>query len=192
MSEDLFRVESAVRATSSGNLTWERWTHDCAVALGFAGQRNPLGFAVVRYLSDDPSSSAVWNVVLVLAGVLVKRGFAATLTKDAAMVAFDFWRDSRCPHCAGRGVTGQDQQMCGVCGGTGKREKPDNPEILRAALSELIAAEQWMEGQLRARLRDQQYQADGEGLKVNLPRRHHQDDQGFSRLTATPTRKMHE
>lgn len=153
MSDELFRVESAVRATSSGNLTWERWTHDCAVALGFAGQRNPLGFAVVRYLSDDPSSSAVWNVVLVLAGVLVKRGFDAALTKDAAWAAFDFWRDSRCGYCAGRGVTGQDQRQCGICGGTGQRERPEDPEILRAAISELIAAEQWMEGQLRAKLR---------------------------------------
>ena len=153
MSDELFRVESAVRATSSGNLTWERWTHDCAVALGFAGQRNPLGFAVVRYLSDDPSSSAVWNVVLVLAGVLVKRGFDAALTKAAAWAAFDFWRDSRCGYCAGRGVTGQDQRQCGICGGTGQREQAEEPEILRAAICELIAEEQWMEGQLRAKLR---------------------------------------
>lgn len=169
MSDELFRVESAVRATSSGNLTWERWTHDCAVALGFAGQRNPLGFAVVRYLSDEPSSAAVWSVVMVLAGVLVKRGFDDKLTKDAAWAAFDFWRDSRCGYCAGRGVTGQDQQSCGVCGGSGQRKRPEDPEILSAGISELAAAEQWMEGQLRARMKGANYDDQADGCRMNLP-----------------------
>uniref|UniRef100_UPI0035B168F0 hypothetical protein n=1 Tax=Thauera aminoaromatica TaxID=164330 RepID=UPI0035B168F0 len=67
MNDNLVRFESAVTATSSGDLTWDRWTIDCAIALGLAGQRNPLGFAMVRYLSDSPSSFNVRGLVLTLA-----------------------------------------------------------------------------------------------------------------------------
>lgn len=153
MSHDLLRVESAITATASGDLTWERWTHDVAVAMGFAGQRNPLGFAVVRYLSDEPSVPAMWNVVLVLAKQLEREGCETHLSKDTACAAFDWWRDSRCGYCCGRGVTGQDQKQCPQCGGSGQRRRPDSPEILKTGISLLIEAEQWMEGQLRARLK---------------------------------------
>lgn len=151
--DDLYRVESAVSATASGDLTWERWPIDSAVALGFAGQQNPLGFALVRYLGDAPSSVAVWNVVLVLAGQLNKKGITGDSVKDVAWQAFDFWRDSRCRSCFGRGITGITQQLCSPCGGSGKRPLPDGPDPLRVAISCLIEAEQWMEGQLGARLK---------------------------------------
>lgn len=153
MENDLLRVESAITATASGDLTWERWTHDVAVAMGFAGQRNPLGFAVVRYLSDEPSVPAMWNLVLVLAKNLERAGCPGAESRKVASAAFDWWRDSRCGYCAGRGVTGQDQRQCPYCAGTGQRRQPDSPEILRVGISLLIEAEQWMEGQLRARLK---------------------------------------
>jgi hypothetical protein len=72
MSNNLNRVESAVSATASGNLTWEKWPHDAATALGLAGLRNPVGFALVRYLGEQ-NSLAVWGVVLALATVVKKR-----------------------------------------------------------------------------------------------------------------------
>lgn len=169
MENELNRFESAVSATSSGNLTWERWPHDYALALGLAGQKNPLGFAVVRYLSDAPSSAAVWNVVLILATQLGKRGFNGPEVREMAWQAFDFWRDSRCRSCHGRGIMGIEQQMCMVCNGTGKRLAPDSPEILRQAVSCLIESEQWMEGQLRARLKGATYKPASEGYQVNLP-----------------------
>ena len=87
MHDDLNRVESAVTATASGNLTWELWPHDCATALGFAGQRNPLGFAVVRYLGDEPSGSAALGVILHLATVLIKRGHDQKKANDAAWLS---------------------------------------------------------------------------------------------------------
>lgn len=153
MDDNLVRVESAVSATSSGDLTWDRWTLDCATALGFSGQRNPLGFALVRYLADPPSSVSVWNVVLTLTSEIVKAGISADVAKDAAWQAFDFWRDLRCSECHGRGHVGLAQAPCPSCGGSGERKLPDGPEVVRNAISSMIAAEQWMEGQLRARLK---------------------------------------
>ena len=71
---NLVRVESAVCATAKGNLTDGKLPHDIATALGFAGATNPLGFAVVRYLSDTPSSVETWNIVLALATQLLLHG----------------------------------------------------------------------------------------------------------------------
>lgn len=153
MDDNLYRVESAVSATASGNLTDGKWPHDVSTALGLAGQRNPLGFAVVRYLADPPSSVSVWNVVLVLARVLQDRGHAPEVAKDAAWRGFDFWRDIRCLTCHGRGHIGDAHHQCPTCGGSGQRRLPDGPEPVRASISALIEAEQWMEGQLRARLK---------------------------------------
>lgn len=153
MNDELFRVEAAVTATASGNLTWERWPLDCAVALGLAGQRNPLGFAVVRYLSDDPSSASVWAVIVHLATALVARGHAAAAANDAAWLALDIWNNTRCPTCSGRGVMNIEQRICQACNGTGKRDVAMLPEIVCDGLASLLDAERWMEGQLAARLR---------------------------------------
>lgn len=151
--DDLYRVECAVSATSSGNLCWERWPINHAVALGFAGQRNPLGFAVVRFLSDAPGSSSVWAVELALITDLIKRGFEHDVARDAARAGFAYWRDSRCLSCHGRGITDQEQRVCPSCGGTGKRKLTNTSDPVKQAVSALIEAEQRMEGQLNARLR---------------------------------------
>lgn len=153
MNDNLNRLESAVTATSSGNLTWEQWPHDVATALGLAGRRNPLGFAVVRYLSEEPTSGNVWRVVIQLASELVKRGHDAALSNDAAWKALDIWNNGRCSACNGRGVTNAQQHVCSVCNGTGKRGEVAYSEVVRDALSELNEAERWMDGQLSARLR---------------------------------------
>ena len=153
MHENMNRVESAVTATSSGNLTWEQWPHDCATALGFAGQRNPLGFAVVRYLSDGPTSSATLGLVLQLATVLIKKGFDQALASDTAWHALDAWNRMSCNRCGGRGVISFEQDTCPSCKGTGERDLRDWPEIVSDGVSALMEAERWMEGQLAARLK---------------------------------------
>lgn len=153
MNDDLNRVESAVSATASGNLTWEQWPHDCATALGFAGQRNPLGFAVVRYLGDEPSGSAALSLILHLATALIKRGYDPKKANDAAWAAVDAWNHIKCPHCSGRGVLNIEQQHCAACNGTGERDKAALPEIVREGIGALMEAERWMEGQLSARLK---------------------------------------
>lgn len=150
--DDLLRVEGAVTATASGDLTWTHWTHDMATALGFAGRRNPLGFAVVRYLNDEPSSIRVWDVLLHLVTELLKRGIAKEEVHEVARKAFDFWRDMRCTTCHGRGITGAGI-ACSPCGGSGQRKVPESPESLYTAVSCLIEAEQWMDRQLRSRLK---------------------------------------
>lgn len=153
VEDGLLRLESAVSATASGDLDWGRWPLDVSVALGFAGQRNPLGFAVVRYLADDPSSASVWGVVLNLTSQLNNQGFHGEEAKNAALQAFDYWRDIRCRSCHGRGHVGVAHQECPSCCGSGHRQMPDGPEPVRVAISALINAEQWMDGQLRARLK---------------------------------------
>ena len=156
MDDNLNRVESAVSATSSGNLTWEQWPHDCATALGFAGQRNPLGFAVVRYLSDGESAAGAWNIILHLSTVLIRKGYEAAKANDAAWAAVDAWNHLRCVHCGGRGqvyADGAATVQCQSCAGTGKRGTNHQPDIVRDGISALMEAERWMEGQLAARLR---------------------------------------
>jgi hypothetical protein len=153
MGSDLLRLESAVSATSSGNLTWDKWTHDCAVALGLSGQRNPLGFAMVRYLSDPPSSFNVWSLVLTLAAAMERKGVANDGINEMAFQAVEYWRDSRCPSCGGRGVVSIEQRQCQVCGGTGQRAAPSSPDPVRVGVACLLEAESYLEGQLSARMK---------------------------------------
>lgn len=151
--DNLVRVESAVSATASGNLTWDRWTLDCAIALGISGQRNPLGFAMVRYLSDPPSVMNARAVILTLAKQMQKQGVAAEGLNEMAFKAFEFWQNMRCPSCHGRGVVGRDGFKCQPCKGSGQKNMPAGPDPLRVGISCLVEAEEWLEGQLRARMK---------------------------------------
>lgn len=154
MHAEMVRVESAVSATASGNLTQEKWTYDVQMALGFAGIRNPLGFAIVRYLSDQPSSMLVWEIVLLLATrIMQETGEHQEQARRSAWAAFDWWRDSRCYECGGRGVTDAAQRTCFACRGTGQRKMPEGPAGVREAISYLISAEDWMESQIAMRMR---------------------------------------
>lgn len=150
--DDLLRVESAVSATASGNLTWEKWPYDVATALGLAGRRNPLGFAMVRYL-DSPSRLTAQEVVLHLATLVVGRGFDGRAANDVVWKALEFWNDARCTNCEGRGVVGKYDQRCPTCKGDGHRHYDDKPDAVRDAISCLVEAEQWLEGQIRARMK---------------------------------------
>lgn len=189
MDDKLYRVESAVSATSSGNLTWEQWSLDYAIALGLSGQRNPLGFALVRYLEATDghrtNSQAAWCLALQLATVLLKRGGDKAKVNDLAWRAIYAWNQRKCGHCGGRGVVSFEQDECPVCAGNGEKPLTDWPEAVRDGISALIEAERWLEGQLSARLKGSSYQ-EPEGNKVNLPRRDNQDDMGFERSPVTP------
>ncbi|MER2537652.1 MAG: hypothetical protein ABTQ26_00270 [Azonexus sp.] len=158
MSAELHRVESAVSAISSGNLTWDKWPIDAITALGLSGFRNPLGFAMVRYLNDQ-TSTAVWGVVLALSTVLMKRNVDLTsgLANELAFKAFEFWNNMHCRRCTGRGITGIEQTTCPVCGGSGDRPITDANDNIKAAVGCLIEAQQWMEGQLAVRMRGERY-----------------------------------
>lgn len=149
---DLLRLESAVTATASGDLTWERWPYDVVTALGLSGRRNPLGFAVVRYLNDEPSAARIWDVHLHLVTELIRRGVEKGAASKVAQDAIVFWNDMRCRTCMGSGVV-KSGVRCSACGGTGHRNIPDGSDLLCTAVSCLIEAEQWMERQLRARLK---------------------------------------
>lgn len=189
MSNILARVESAISATSSGNLTWDRWTLDCAVALGLAGQRNPLGFAIVRYLSDPPSSSNVWALVLCLAARMEKQGVAKDGINELAFQAFEFWQDSRCRSCGGRGIVGPEHRQCQQCGGTGHRQPPSSPDPVSVGISCLLEAESYLEGQLNARMKGATYRQSSDGASVNLPMKDTKADHGFNHYPVTSARK---
>lgn len=181
MDDNLYRIESAVAATSSGDLTWDRWPIDAVIALGFSAQRNPIGFALVRYLGELPSSANVWGIVLALETKLIKDGVEAKAARDFSWRAFDFWRDIRCRSCQGRGASGASARECPSCGGSGQRPIPDDGhEVLRKAISILIEAEQWMEGQLRARLKASSYSSDSGEYRLHLPRLDGLQDAGIN------------
>lgn len=185
MDDNLYRVEEAVSATAGGNLTYETWSYDASVALGFSGQRNPLGFVVVRYLSNPPSATLVWNVLLALAKVLEEKGYAGAEVKEVAWKGFDFWRDMRCRTCFGRGHVDDAHHQCPACGGSGERRLPDGSEPVRAAISALIEAVQWMEGQQRARLKGASYvSSDVKSFAINMPKLDGDIDSGG--LVVTP------
>lgn len=153
MHENMYRVESAVTATASGELTWERWPHDVATALGLAGQRNPLGFALVRYLSDSTNSGNTIELVLHLASALVGSGLDGAAANKVAWKAIEAWNTIRCPACFGCGVLNIQQQVCQACNGTGDRDITQLPAPVRDGITALIEAERWIEGQLAARLK---------------------------------------
>lgn len=152
MEDNLVRVESAVSATASGNLTWEKWPYDVATALGLAGRRNPLGFAMVRFL-DSPSRFTAQEVVLHLATWVVGRGLDGRVANDIAWLALEFWNDARCLTCGGRGKVNPYGHVCPACKGSGRRAYDDKSDPVRDAISHLIEAEQWLEGQIGARMR---------------------------------------
>ena len=181
MGKELLRVESAVCAASSGNLTEGGWQHDVSTALGLSGQRNPLGYAVVHFLSDTPSSVEVWNIIMVLATQLMRsKKLDEKDARETAWKGFEWWRDSRCLNCGGRGVVDSVGRTCPDCRGSGRRKMPDRPEAVRDAISLLIEAEQWMEGQLSVRLKGARYATPDEGHKVNLPTLSGASDNGFN------------
>lgn len=167
MGDDLFRVESAVSASSSGNLTWGNWSIDAITALGLAGRKNPLGFAIVRYMSDQ-NTAAVWGLVLALAKVIVDRGLMVGDAREVAFSAFELWNNTACPKCGGRGTSQQGTQ-CPACNGSGTRPPPNTSKLVADSIALIKEAERWMENQLAARLRGQRYESRREGCRVNLP-----------------------
>jgi hypothetical protein len=151
MSHELNKVEVAISASSTGDLEWSHWSMDHIVALGMSGVRNPLGFAMVQYLSGSNSAVEVWGLLLHLATEMEKRGQqGGAENHECAFQAFEFWKNGRCPQCHGRGVFSRDQRLCPDCGGTGKKPMPNN-DAVKLGITCLNEAENWMESQLRHR-----------------------------------------
>lgn len=171
MGEDLLRVESAVSATASGNLTWEKWPYDVSTALGLAGRRNPLGFAAVRFL-DSPSRTTAQEVVLLLATWMVKRNVDGRAANDIAWRALEFWNDRRCTKCEGRGkvgIVGRHEQKCPACKGAGHRGYDDKPDPVRDAISCLVEAVEQLDRQIGGRLRGGSCELPQDGYRLALP-----------------------
>jgi hypothetical protein len=152
-AEELARVESAVSASACGNLSWEEWPHDYVMALGLSGQRNPLGFEAIQYLSH-PSAARAMALVLILSTQMVRRGVChSSRSNEIAWQAVEFWKDMRCSCCDGRGVELTTGRACSSCKGSGYRPISRLVAGVKDGVSMLIEAEQWMESQLRNRLK---------------------------------------
>lgn len=189
MSE-AYRVENAIAATSSGNLTWEKWPHDNAVALGFAGVRNPLGFALVRFMSGSPAAADTWNVVMLLATMLMRRkGTDQAVAREMAFRAFEWYQAKNCQVCHGTGI--EKQRTCSVCHGAKTRPMPARPVEIKDAIGYLIDAEHWLDRQLEGRLRGAVYHRD-DAYRVNLPALSGTQDSGFNSRPDTGLRGAHD
>lgn len=191
MGNELVRVESAITALSSRTLAWEKWPIDVVIAHGLAGRRNPLGAALDTFLNSTtaPTASQIWGVVLVLATQLMKfRKLDQAVARDIAWRGFAWWFDHLCSTCGGRGHVDKVQRTCPVCSGSGERKMPDDPPLVRDAISLLIEAQNRMEGQLAGLLRDAERVAICDGHVVHLPMKDSQADHGFNHSTVTPVR----
>ncbi len=190
MGKELVRVESAISALSSGNLAWEKWPIDAVIAHGLAGRRNPLGAALDEFLdSTEPTAGQIWGVVLLLATQLMKfRKLEQSVAREIAWRGFEWWKDSRCTTCGGRGHVDKVQRTCPDCRGSGARKMPNDPPLVRDAISLLIEAQNWMEGQLAALQRDASRTVVGDGHVVHLPMKDSQADHGFNHSPVTPAR----
>ncbi len=65
---------------------------------------------------------------------------------------------------------------------------PNDPPLVRDAISLLIEAQNWMEGQLAALQRDASRAVVGDGHVVHLPMKDSQADHGFNHSPVTPVR----
>lgn len=149
----LYRTETAISALSANSLAWDSWAHDSLTALGMAAIRNPLGDRLIHFV-NSPSAYKTLEIVMMLLTRLLKDGHKAT--QDNVYQAFEYWNGRHCLHCSGRGVMNFEQEECPRCGGTGERPIPSEyGEAVKAGIAVLIEAEQWMEGQLRARMAPQ-------------------------------------
>jgi hypothetical protein len=148
--DDLLRVEGAVSATASGNLTYGLWPYDSALAMGMSGHRCPIGFAVVRYLSGG-GAAALLGLVLILTTRLLQAGVAGPRAADASLRAIELWNDRMCHGCDGSGTVGlwQSEKQCMVCDGTGERRISGEDAEIRCAYDLLVEAEQQFEGLMR-------------------------------------------
>lgn len=176
------KVEAAVSATASGNLTWDRWPLDAATALALAGVRNPIGFAVVRYLSEN-NVSALFGLQLALATQLIRlAGLDGRRANEVALQAIEFWNNRRCPRCNGTGEDGR--HVCAQCGGSGDIPVSRADRAIQQAVGLLLSAEDWMESQLRRRLKGSQDRdpTDGDGRRLMFQRVDKGSDFGTNEL----------
>lgn len=162
-------VEGAVSATASGDLNWNGWSHDYAMAIGLSGHRNPLGFAVVDYLANG-GSVALWRLLLLLATRMIGEGVEKTRAHELAFRAVEWWNARRCLACGGSGVVDVKGTICDACAGTGERPLRLAEDGIQDAVSALIGAEQFLESQLRARLRGASQNRCAETYAVRLPK----------------------
>lgn len=184
---NLARVESAVCATSSRNLSSGSYALDVCTALGFAGIKNVLGWNLIQLL-NAPSMCEVRNVLDELAKQLARmRKIEYRPARDASWSALMWWWDSRCTECGGRGVLDKQQRQCPRCRGSGRRPVPVTTDHVKDAIGLLIEAETWMEKQLTTKLRGARNESN-DGYRVHLPLKDSQSDHGFNHSPRTPIR----
>lgn len=150
--DGMYKVEQTICACSSGNMDTDGWAHSCIVALGMSGVRNPLGVAALHLL-EHPSAQNRRIAAFHLSERLIKSfGLTESDAIEVANEAIGWFVHRRCATCTGRGVINAAQAQCQDCGGTGASARPSGKRVADA-VGMLVSAIDWLEEQLRARLR---------------------------------------
>lgn len=143
------RTETLHAALATG--TGYEWSENHVYAHGRAGVKNPLG-AAINHLMTSPNRGTMNLAVHLLSGELQKHKIGRQ--RDAVDIARDslvYFLSWLCPACMGTGVKNIEQETCQICGGSGKRQPPDD-ENIKSAVSIIKAEHERMELQLQKRL----------------------------------------
>ena len=173
MSAELYRSETAICAMSATTLAPDSWAHDAILAAGMCAQRNRLGNLLLHFIDEcskeygAPRALAT-EIILIVTSRIMTAKEQFRICHDSAFQAFEYWNGRRCLHCGGRGVMNFQQDECPVCHGTGERPI-EGTDMVKAAISVLIEAENMMEGQLRKKMSDSWQ----DSPRLPIPRRVH-------------------
>lgn len=149
--DELTYVEMVHKARHSGNLAADSWESSALAAFAWSGRQNALGSALVDWL-DGFKAGPEYLAKFLLSGELERQRIGHPRDSvDTAEYALTYYKDSRCRKCDGRGVIDQSQTQCPFCAGTGKLEMPTGN--VYTAYKTIEASLQWMDSQMRFRMR---------------------------------------
>ena len=156
MTADRYRTETVICAFSSTTLQPGTWAHDSILASGLCAQTNRLGNLMMHFINESSRESGMprekaTEIILIITSRLMNRERVFSTAHDAAFRAFEYWNGRRCLNCAGRGVMNFQQDECPMCRGSGDRPIIGT-DLVKAGISILIEAENWMESQLRHKM----------------------------------------
>ena len=156
---ELYRTESVEVCINRGITS--KWAQDHILAHGLAGQRNPLGNALIHLeatIKRLPDKRVLYSPASFrmaqyhLSGELIRMKICKSRdATDFAEWALKYFIDKRCHGCMGTGVLNIEQEPCNTCGGTGGR--PTSAIVLKV-IKIIEGYQDWMEAQLCKKLRN--------------------------------------
>jgi hypothetical protein len=164
---DLTYVEMVHKARHSGNLAQDSWESSILAAFSWSGKMNTLGASLVDW-TDGFKGGPEYLARFLLASELCRLKISSPKESvDDANDAMSYYHSRNCPKCDGRGVIDQNQVACPFCNGTGRRDMP----LDRAyrAYKTLTGALEWMDSQMKYRMRYAPHPPKEAVYRLNLP-----------------------